>query len=123
MYRFDRNFGQDTVYNYHTETNTLDQLLFADGINANQLWFRQNGNNLDVSVIGTTDKVSVANWYSGNSYHVNQVVAADGKTLLESKVQNLVNAMAAFGVPAGGESNLTPNQRQQLDVVLAANWQ
>ncbi|PAU52032.1 calcium-binding protein, partial [Pseudomonas indica] len=48
---------------------------------------------------------------------------ADGKTLLESQVQSLVDAMAAFGVPAGGESNLSADQRAQLEVVIAANWQ
>ncbi|MCY1347779.1 RTX calcium-binding nonapeptide repeat (4 copies) [compost metagenome] len=123
VYRFGRAFGQDTLNNYHTDTNTLDQLVFADGITAGQLWFRKSGNNLDVSVIGTSDKVSISNWYSDSNYHLNQITSTDGKTLLESQVQNLVNAMAAFGVSAGGESNLTPNQRQQLEVVLAANWQ
>ena len=47
----------------------------------------------------------------------------DGRTLLDSQVQNLVDAMAAFGVPAGAESNLTTSQREQLNVVIAANWQ
>ncbi|WP_152222312.1 calcium-binding protein [Pseudomonas sp. SCB32] len=122
-YVFGRQFGQDAVNNYHTDANTLDQLVFADGITANQLWFRQNGSNLDISVIGTNDKVSISSWYSGSNYHVGQITSADGKTLLESQVQSLVNAMAAFGVPAGGESNLTADQRQQLEVVIAANWQ
>lgn len=39
-----------------------------------------------------------------------------------NQVDNLVNAMAAFGVPAGGEINLSQVQRDQLDVVIAANW-
>jgi len=38
-------------------------------------------------------------------------------------VQNLVNAMAAFAVPAGADFNLLPDQRAQLDMVIAANWQ
>ncbi|MCP8467910.1 calcium-binding protein, partial [Pseudomonas sp. ZM23] len=123
VYLFERGAGQDTVYNYHTDTNSLDQLVFADGINSDQLWFRQSGSNLEVSVIGTSDKVTVSSWYSGSTYRLGQIATADGKTLLEGQVQNLVNAMAAFGVPTGGESNLTTDQRQQLEVVIAANWQ
>ncbi|WP_275472450.1 calcium-binding protein, partial [Pseudomonas citronellolis] len=121
-YIFNAGFGLDVVNNYHTDANTLDQLVFGDGVGSDSLWFRKNGSNLDVSVIGSQDKVSINNWYSGDAYHVGQFVSADGKTLMESQVQNLVNAMAAFGVPTGGESNLTYEQRQQLEVVIAANW-
>jgi Ca2+-binding RTX toxin-like protein len=106
--------GTTTVYN--------DVLRFGD-ISPEELWFRKSGMNLEVSVIGSSDKVTISNWYSGNAYRVEQFTAADGEMLIDSKVQNLVNAMAAFGVPAGGEGNLTSDQRQQLDVVLAANWQ
>ena len=54
---------------------------------------------------------------------IDQIKMDDGRTLLDSQVQNLVDAMAAFGVPAGAESNLTASQREQLNVVIAANWQ
>ena len=33
------------------------------------------------------------------------------------------NAMAAFGAPAGGEVVLTQTQRDQVNLVIAANWQ
>jgi hypothetical protein len=98
-------------------------VIFGGGITSDLLWFRQNGSNLDVSVIGTNDKVSISSWYTSSNNHLDQFQTSDGKVLLESQVQNLVNAMAGFGVPAGGESNLTQDQRQQLEVVIAANWQ
>lgn len=31
--------------------------------------------------------------------------------------------MASFGVPPGGEGNLTADQRGQLNMVIAASWQ
>ncbi len=123
VYYFERGWGQDTISNYHTDLNSQDRIVFSSGINAEQLWFRNNGNNLEISLIGTNDKVSIGGWFTNSNNHVNQITTADGKALMESQVQNLVNAMAAFGVPAGGESNLTQDQRSQLDIVISANWQ
>ncbi|QTS88988.1 hypothetical protein JLK41_00925 [Ectopseudomonas khazarica] len=122
-YRFSRGWGQDTINNYDTSADSLDTLRFEEGISVEQLWFRRNGSNLEVSVIGTTDKATISRWYSNSNYRLDQFQTADGRTLLDGQVQNLVDSMAAFGVPAGGESNLTPDQRAQLDMVIAANWQ
>ena len=44
----------------------------------------------------------------------------DGRALLDSQVQNLVNAMAAFAVPT--TTTLPPDYRAVLDPILAANW-
>jgi hypothetical protein len=43
--------------------------------------------------------------------------------LYANQVDNLVSAMAAFGAPAGGEINLSQVQHDQLNAVIAANWQ
>ncbi|MBK3754355.1 hypothetical protein GFL87_20785 [Pseudomonas aeruginosa] len=123
IYQLGNGWGQDTINNYHTESNALDRLEFTDNITADKLWFSKSGNNLEINLIGASDKVSISNWYSGKNYQISQFTAADGKTLLESQVQNLVNAMSSFGVPAGGESEMTVEQRQQLEVIIAANWQ
>ena len=122
-YRFSRGGGQDTINNYDISADSVDTLRFEEGISVEQLWFRRNGSNLEVSVIGTTDKATISSWYSNSNYRLDQFQTADGRTLLDGQVQNLVDSMAAFGVPAGGESNLTPDQRAQLDMVIAANWQ
>ena len=55
--------------------------------------------------------------------HVEQFKTSDGKTLLDSQVQNLVNAMAAFAPPAAGQSTLPAAYATALTPVLAANWQ
>ncbi|MBC7700396.1 calcium-binding protein, partial [Aquabacterium sp.] len=54
------------------------------------------GNNLEVDIKGTSDKFTLTNWYLGNQYHVEQFKTSDGKVLLDSQVQALVQAMAAF---------------------------
>lgn len=80
-------------------------------------------NNLEVSIIGTDDKFLVTNWYSGGQYRVEQFKTSNGQTLLESQVQNLVSAMAGFSPPAAGETTLSTSYANQLDPVIAANWQ
>ncbi|VXB82902.1 hypothetical protein PSEUDO8BK_40174 [Pseudomonas sp. 8BK] len=122
-YLFGIGSDQDRITNNDSSPDSVDTLLFGDGISLEQLWFRKVGSSLEVSVIGTDDKATVSNWYSGSNYHLDQFKTADGRTLLDGQVQSLVDAMASFGVPPGGESNLSADQRAQLDVVIAANWQ
>lgn len=122
-YVFGLGDGQDVIQNNDSVAGSLDLLQFGSGISVEQLWFRQNGNDLDVSLVGGTERVSIDNWYGGSAYHLDQFKSADGKTLLDSQVQGLVDAMAAFGVPAGAEGNLTAAQRDELNLVIATQWQ
>lgn len=69
------------------------------------------------------DKSVISNWYSGSGYHIEQFKTADGKTLLDSQVNNLVEAMAAFAPPAAGQSTLAADYQTALNPVIAANWQ
>jgi len=56
--------------------------------------------------------------------HVEQFKTTDGaKTLLDSNVQNLVNAMASFAPPAAGQTSLPTAYQSSLAPVIAANWQ
>ena len=116
-YVFNLGDGVDTI----TDSGGNDLLLF--GLSPDQLWFQRNGNNLDVLVEGTSDRVTVSNWYSNGASRIESLQSSGGLALTAARVQTLVDAMASFGVPAGGESNLTADQRAQLDVVIAANWQ
>jgi hypothetical protein len=50
---------------------------FAAGITTNQLWFRHVGTTLEVSISGTSDKLTLSNWYTGSAYHVEQLKTAD----------------------------------------------
>ncbi|MCV4339837.1 calcium-binding protein [Pseudomonas capsici] len=121
-YEFGIGSGRDTISNYDTSSGT-DVLQFGADVSLEDLWFRRSGNDLEVSIIDTNDKVLVSNWYAANDYQLDQFKTADGKTLLDSQVQNLVDSMASFGVDAGAERNLTAAQQTQLEAVLAANWQ
>lgn len=122
-YWLGRGFGFDSVTENDTTAGNTDVARFDAGIATDQLWFVKTGNNLDVSIIGTTDKLTMTNWYLGSQYHVEQFKTSDGKTLLDSQVQNLVSAMAAFSPPAAGQTTLSASYAASLNPVIAANWQ
>ncbi|WP_177413993.1 calcium-binding protein [Pseudomonas tructae] len=126
-YLFGRGDGQDVIENFDTELAT-DVLQFGAGISANQLWLRKDGHNLEVSVIGTGDKVTIDKWSfwgSGNfqtAQRIDEFRTADGRVLLEGQVDQLVAAMAAFAPPAPGQTSLPQAYQDALAPVIAASW-
>ena len=128
LYQFERGGGQDVIDDFDPDANT-DVLQFGSGIAADQLWFSKNGWDLEVGVIGTSDKVTVSKWsFWGegtweDAQQIEQFRTADGKVLMASQVDQMVQAMAAFAPPAPGEVKLSENYQASLNAVIAANWQ
>lgn len=121
-YLFNRGNAVDTVTDSDTTVGNKDTIQFGADVANDQLWFSQSGNNLEVQIIGTNDKVVVANWFSGNQYHTEEIKSGNGKVLSDANVQNLVNAMASMTPPPVGQTTLTPSEQATLAPVLAANW-
>ncbi len=122
-YILGRGYAADTVVENDATVGNTDVAQFLAGVATDQLWFQQAANNLEVSIIGTTDKLVVKDWYLGSANHVEQFKTTDGgKTLLDSNVQNLVSAMAAFAPPAAGQTTLPPSYQTALAPVIAVNW-
>ena len=121
-YLFGRGDGADRLYDYDSRAGNVDVLKFGDDIKADQLWFKRVSSDLEISVVGSTDKTTISNWYSGSSYRVEQFATADGKVLFDSQVENLISAMASFNPPSAGQMSLPQNYRDSLEGVIAANW-
>ncbi|SDI12717.1 calcium-binding protein [Propionivibrio dicarboxylicus] len=135
-YLFNRGDGNDIINDYGAnDCDALsyygasdygapgaDQIVFSPDIAPEQLWFRHVGNNLEIDVIGTADSVTVENWYAGSTYHIEQFKTADGKVLVDTQVDLLIQAMASFNPPPAGQTVLPPNYQEALIPVLAANW-
>lgn len=123
-YLLGRGYGTDTVSENDTTEGNTDVALFLSGVTAEQIWFRKVGNALEASIIGTSDRLIINNWYRDSAHHIEQFKTVDGdRTLLDSQVQNLVNAMASFAPPAAGQTTLPPTYQDALAGVIAANWQ
>jgi Ca2+-binding RTX toxin-like protein len=118
-----RGDGTDTVVDSDSTAGNSDVLSFLGGVARDQVWFTHVGNNLQVSIIGTSTNVTISNWYSGTANRVEQIKTTDGSaTLLSGNVENLVSAMAAFGTRPAGATTLTAAEHAALDAVIAANW-
>ncbi|MGY2172776.1 calcium-binding protein [Pseudomonas gingeri] len=120
IYVFAAGDGQDTINNFSATPDDTD-VLSIEGISTTNLWLSRDGNNLVIDVTGSDDRVTVKDWYLGSAQKID-IIQAGGASLYANAVDNLVNAMATFGAPAGGEINLTQSQREQLNTVIAANW-
>jgi Ca2+-binding RTX toxin-like protein len=121
-YLFGRGAGADVISDYDTIVGNVDVLSVAAGVTASQLWLRRVGSDLELSIIGTSDKSTFKNWYAGSAYHVEQFKTADGKKLLDTQVDALVAAMAAFAPPAAGQTTLPTAYQTALNPLIAANW-
>ena len=121
-YQFGRGEGQDRILESDDTTTSVDTLQLSARISREQVWWRKSGNDLEMSIIGTTDKVTVQNWYAGQACHVEQFRTIDGKVLLDTQVDQLVNAMAAFAPPAAGQTTLPAAYQAALNPVIAASW-
>lgn len=122
-YLHGRGYGADTVVENDATAGTMDVAKFLSGVGYDQLWFvRPSGtNNLEISIIGTSDKLTIKDWYKGSQYQVEEIRTADGNYLLTAaKVQALVTKMATMTKPT--TTTLTTAQRSQLDPVFATTW-
>ena len=124
-YLFTRGDGQDTILDNDSTSGVKDILRFNDTtVSANQLWFRKAGetNDLEISVIGTDDKVTVKDWYVGDATRIEEIYDGTGKKLVAADVANLVNAMASFAPPASGQFTLPQATATTLNPIITANW-
>ncbi|MDN2700685.1 hypothetical protein O0881_01615 [Janthinobacterium sp. SUN100] len=120
-YIFARGDGADTI-SEADEAGSRDVVAFLAGVSAEQLWFRQVGTALEVSTIGTSDKVTVSGWYDSTLRRIEEFRMADGRVLLGSDVQKLVQAMAGLTPPPAGQLTLPAGTAAILAPVLAQNW-
>ncbi|MCP8464201.1 hypothetical protein NK553_09600, partial [Pseudomonas sp. ZM23] len=83
VYRFERGWGQDTVYNYDTNTSTskVDAIEFAANIAASDIVVTRFGDDLILRLKGSTDQITVQSYFNGDaagSYRLEEVRFADG---------------------------------------------
>ena len=125
-YLFGRGDQADTLTDADSTAGNQDTLLFGTGVAAEQLWFRKVGTaDLEVSIIGTADKVTIKNWSAsgaGTNNQIEVIKTADGRTLSNAKVANLVTAMASLTPPAMGQTTLPASYQTALLSTINANW-
>ena len=121
-YRFGRGSGHDTIQDDDETLGNNDVISIGAGVSADQLWFRHVGNDLEISILGSSDTATVRDWYSGSRYQIEQIRLDDGRTLVNADVEKLVQAMAAWSPPGAGSVTLSPEHQAALAPTLATSW-
>jgi Ca2+-binding RTX toxin-like protein len=126
-YLFSLGDGTDRIVNENNQASGDRDVwrLESPGVDVRQVWFRKIWDDagiesLELSLNGTSDKVTFWGWYS-ESRHVEELQVG-GKKLLDANVDQLVNAMAGFEPPGAGSFMVPPSYRAVIDQVIAANW-
>lgn len=128
-YVFNRGDGSDTIndhdlgYNYWSQQSfgKTNRIVFGEGIDQSDLWFTQRDEHLVISTLGTSDSVTVENWYSSSQYQI-ETIQTESHALSNTQVDALVQAMAVFDAPAGVGEVIPQNVKDQLQPILASSW-
>lgn len=121
-YLFDRGWGSDRLLDADATAGNLDRIDFGDGVTAGQIWFTRAGNDLEIRVLGGSDKLSIDGWFAAEQNHVELFRTLDGHTLTNDGVDVLVNAMAKLAPPPMDQVALPASYQQVLAPVFAACW-
>lgn len=123
-YLFNRGHGQDTISENDTTPGNTDTAAFASGINPIDLVLSRQAKDLHLAIHGSTDQMTVQNWYKGSANQIEVIQAGDGSQLLNTQVDQLIQAMAQFSAATGLTWDQAIDQRpQDVQTILAASWQ
>ncbi|MEZ5588521.1 MAG: putative Ig domain-containing protein [Sedimenticolaceae bacterium] len=117
-YVFARTHGTDVI----TDSAGDNDVLSLVDINHDQAWFARVGDSLEVSVIGTRDRVRVADWFTEAGPQIEQLQAADGMFVTSSSIDLLVSAMAAFNPSRSAITDGSVELDASLRGEIAAAW-
>jgi Ca2+-binding RTX toxin-like protein len=121
QYQWGRGMGVDVL----RDAGGADEYLFInEEVTRDQLWLQRVGQDLSLSVVGTSDRFTIEGWYDGADHQIETLyLFSAGRYRLDaSGVQRVVDAMAAFTPPPVGQTTLSPEVLAQLAPVLAQAW-
>lgn len=122
-----RGFGQDVILGTGGGNDTIAfENVAYNSVMSNGNIVRQ-GNDLVLKVAGTTDSVTVKEWFNGNTsiqtvtFSSGQRVSASTINSMVGAASNMVNAMAAFGTAAVASNSISSQANNQPNMMLAAS--
>ncbi|MGY3448388.1 calcium-binding protein [Bradyrhizobium sp. USDA 4353] len=115
--------GNDVIINgvasLSKPTGTLD---LGSAYTADNFWFVKSGNDLEIDILGTHQQVTIADWFLGGSYQLQEIKA--GGLELDTQVTQLVQAMATYAQTHPGfdptATSQLPDDAHLHDQVAAA---
>ncbi len=123
-YLFTSGNGQDTLVDSDSTEVSMDEVALGDGLVPLNVVFSRQANDLRVALAGTNDTLTVRDWYSGAASQVEQFTASTGSRLINSNVDQLIQAMNTYSQTAGLSWEDAIQQRpDEVQAVIGAYWQ
>jgi len=118
---FSRGEGQDVV---RDNSGSADKILYDAGISPLDLVISRQANDLRLAIHGSADQVTMKDWYRSGHNRIETIQAGNSEILLNTQVDQLIQAMAGFTQQTGLTWDQAIDQRpQDVQTVLAAGWQ
>jgi Ca2+-binding RTX toxin-like protein len=124
-YKFTSGLGQSVVNNLASDGYAAKGEIDFAGVAHDQLWFQKSGNDLQIDLLGTNQDLTVSGWYGNNARAQVQSVDAGDGLKIDSQLQQLVSAMAAYSANNTGFDPTQATQMpadQTLHTTIAAAW-
>ncbi|MBH0185043.1 MAG: calcium-binding protein, partial [Nitrospira sp.] len=120
-----RGDGQNVI---DDRSGTADRLQYGAGITSSDLILSRQANDLRddlrVAIHGSTDMVTVKDWFTTPAQQIETIATGMGETVLSTQVDQLIQAMAGFTAQTGLTwEQALDQQPQQVQTILAASWQ
>ncbi len=100
-----------------------DSIKFGEDIKVIDLLFAKQGNDLVVGNIKSGDKITIQSWYSNEINQIEQIKLNDDTTLVNTQVDQLIQAMASFEAEKGMSWNdLSKDENNGASEILNQFW-
>lgn len=123
VYLFGAGDGQDTVVSTECRRGDRDRVLLRQGVHREHIWFRRDGDDLQLILLGSNDSITMRDWYADASQRIDRFELSTGRSLAADKVDALVAAMASFDPQADSPALLSPELVAVLRPLIAQSWQ
>ncbi len=120
-YFFNLGDGQDVITENDSSADT-DVLDFGDNVSFEELWLSRSNDDLLINIAGSDDQVTINHWYTNMDSQLDEIEAGDS-VLLNSRVEQLVTAMASYNVPSGVGNVIPQDTKDALQPLLASSWE
>jgi Ca2+-binding RTX toxin-like protein len=94
-YLFGRGAGQDTINDTDATAGNIDTVKMAADVSSSDVTVTREGDNLCLSIKGTTDKLTLAGWFAGDANKIEEVAFADGMVWNTAVLEALADIMSS----------------------------
>ncbi len=88
--------GNDTIDAYYNEKNAVDRLQFGKNISTDNVSYVQNGQDIIITILSTSETITVSDWFKGSTYELGEIHFADGTVYTPTDVSGMLSSTASY---------------------------